>query len=392
MPQVLRAPPGRPGLCRPTRTRSPRVGISTIPIYIPGVLWYTYGVERNKPGAFRIVKVPLLVEKLDELDDVIHRGVGGFRDRQELISEAIDAYLLDLKYGSAEQNEREIQTPSGPGAEAPSALRPQKTDPSCLTALSDCVTIEGTAIEVPRAPLFGLHNRDFPSLWAAWQLAAMTTETAVSQSDFLKNVTLSAWNMGDVLRKLGGKLEGPKLEALFPTNRSKPDASEDAFKSFAIGTCSKSNGSIRCGGPLFLWNVCAVEQRKGELYFALTSIGKNLLERLDGLSALTPHSSNFADAFLGHLQEHAPDDWWGFTTVMKSAKENPVREELLQCFRRERDHLKINWTDHQIGSYATGYVSRCREWGILQPKLVNGRYCLTEYGSKLCATAVHTNV
>ena len=33
----------------------------------------------------------------------------------------------------------------------------------------------------------------------------------------------------------------------------------------------------------------------------------------------------------------------------------------------------------------TGYVSRSREWGLVEPELVDGRYRLTQLGSTVAA-------
>jgi hypothetical protein len=336
-----------------------------------------------------MLRIPLPIEQIDEIDDVIRRGIGGFRDRQELIAEALNAYLLELRYGHLADERAPSKHIGYPPLKAGAPHgRAQSGHPGSLLGLPECVTIDGAAIRVTRGPLFGLHSRDFPSIWAAWQLADMTKEKLVSQAEFLKKVIPEAWEMGSVLRADSAKRQGAKLEALFPTNRTKTDSSGDAFKSFAIGTCSASDGELRCSGPLFLWNVCAAQLKEGNIYLGLTSIGRDLLKALDGISALIPHEPQCAGAFIKYLQEHAPEDWWGFHTVTKLATSNPTREELLTSFRRERDHLETSWTDHQVGSYATGYISRCREWGILEPKLLHGKYRLTEYGLNLHTTMV----
>lgn len=334
-----------------------------------------------------MLRLPLAVEKIDAIDEIVRQGIGGFRDRHELITEAIDAYLLELQYGGAPDRSGANFEKATPPIIAASESRARNAGAGLLASVPECVTIDG-GVEVHRAPLFGLHNRDYPSLWAAWQLAKMTEDHLVLQSEFLRHVATGAWKMGEQLRHLEKKHDGMKLAALFPTNSEKPESSEDAFKSFAIGSCALLNGVLRCGGPLFLWNVCAAEVQRGEMYLGLTQVGKHLLQQLEGISALIPHAPHFADAFVQHLQESAPEDWWGFSAVLKIAETNPTRDELLAHFRRERDHLGAKWTDHQIGSYATGYVSRCREWGILEPKLLQGRYYLTDYGTKLYVSSV----
>lgn len=340
--------------------------------------------------AYRTLRVPLAVDKIDEIDEAIQSGVGGFRDRRELIAEAIDAYLLELKYGTPESaGQLDLMAPMRAKPSSPrSAESPVGVT---LTDLTDCVTISTPGLQVTRAPLFGLHNRDFPSLWAAWKLAEMTGDRLISQGDFTRAVAVDAWKVGDKLRNLSARSDGPKLDALFPTNSAKPESSEDAFKSFAIGVCTINDGAVRCNGPLFLWNICSVEPRGDELYIGLTPAGKDLLMSIDGLSANIPHDPKRAEMFLRYIQQNAPEDWWGFFAVMKIAKSNPTREELLEHFRSERDHLGMSWSSHQIVSFATGYISRCREWGILEPKLLNGRYYLTEYGAELYVASVQAN-
>ena len=341
----------------------------------------------NKAGAIRMVRVPLPIDKIDEIDRIIEQGLGGFRDRQELIAEAIDAYLLELKYEQPPTGRDIVPVDRSLGArsEREGSALPRGTP--VLSNLPDCIIASAGSEKVTRGPLFGLHNRDFPSIWAAWQLALMTADRLVPQSEYLKKITAEAWKVGEILRGIDAGSKGPKLAALFPTNAEKPGQSEAAFRPFGVGSCSLNDG-LRCSGPLFLWNLCAAEQRGSELYLGLTDSGRKFLQSLDGISADIPHSADHADSFFRYLREHAPEDWWGFAAVLNIGKSIPTRDELLMHFGRERDHLREQWSDHQVGSYATGYISRCREWGILEPKLLNNRYYLTDYGNSLYLSSV----
>jgi hypothetical protein len=69
-------------------------------------------------------------------------------------------------------------------------------------------------------------------------------------------------------------------------------------------------------------------------------------------------------------------DWWGFETVLFAASEGANRASLSDRFQSYHPE----WGSKKAASYAAGYVSRCREWGLLKPKQEAAAYKLTEFG------------
>ena len=88
-------------------------------------------------------------------------------------------------------------------------------------------------------PIFGMHNRDYPSLWAARRLCDVTRDGPRSYEDAVRAVLADAWAMGRRLTALD-KLVAGKPSAMFPTNEEKRQSTEDGFRAFAIGHVAKA--------------------------------------------------------------------------------------------------------------------------------------------------------
>ena len=131
---------------------------------------------------------------------------------------------------------------------------------------------DGVAVGEP-GPLLGLHNRDYPSLWAAHRLARYTIDELVPFREFVDRATNAAWVFAARLQAIERMDGGDRLTALFPTNPAKRAAAERAFQAFAIGAIPRrvGEGRIRVSGPLFAWGVCQLVPREGELLVGLTA-------------------------------------------------------------------------------------------------------------------------
>ncbi len=346
----------------------------------------------------RLVKVPLPLDLIRRIDGALAQGQGGYTTRQEFFREAAEGLLLELSYAPA---------PEEPGAsthEKDVAAEPSATSPPSEPAPPGAIAVhESAALAAPVAlgldstvlrlsgpqeaftdgeaelddgPLFGMHNRDYPSIWAAYRLADQLGHGAVSYSAFVDTVTAEAWEYAEALKRVESP-SGLKLTALFPTNREKPQSAAEGFRTFAIG--SLLNGKrerIRGEGPLFAWRVCQARRTQSTMLLGITAEGWELLRRLEGISLQLPHSTALAEVFLGHLRRYSPGDWWGFATVLRAARETPTRADLVQAFVDGAD-----WSESVAATTAQGYVARAREWGLLEPRIVGGRYELTEFGA-----------
>jgi len=332
------------------------------------------------------VKLLLPLQVIRQMDHLLLDGIGGFTTRNEFVREAIESYMLELTHERApaepaEVRRRRLRPVADDPSEAPRTDQLQK--PSLLavgdTALSTLApegpTIDGEA-HVVAEPLFGMHNRDYPSLWAARRLASFVEEEqTITFNEFAERATEEAWTYAAELRALEPEL-GIKLTALFPTNVDKRTTASGAFRSFAIGSVSADEAGMRADGPLFLWRIIGVEARDESVAVGLRREGRDLLASLSGLTVAQPHPPELARAFLAHLRKHAPPDYWGFDHVLQTVAERPTRADLVGAFQQARG----DWRESVAATNAQGYVARAREWGLIAPKVVEGRYELTDFG------------
>jgi hypothetical protein len=353
---------------------------------------------------------------LREVDELVLAGRGGYQTRQEFILDAVQNHVLEVKYGEARNGQRpllsetaEVPPPSGLAQRDPAGGQKSNVEeapPAPPTAIANGEPIEaigaltetelhfhqrgavindGLAV-VKEEPVLGLHNRDYPSIWAAHLLAEETQQRFVPFNAFLEGVTREAWRYGQALRDLE-KTSKVKLTALYPTNFAKPQSAEEGFKAFAVGAIAKKpreDGKVDASGPLFSWGVCQVVREDGDLVIGLTARGYELLEGLDRLSLSWPHERHHAECFLAYLRQHAPWDWAGFELLLEVVAEGPTRVELAQRFQQWRP----DWSDAMANTNAAGFVARAREWGLMEPKLIDRRYALAEFGEALRAGAV----
>ena len=82
---------------------------------------------------------------------------------------------------------------------------------------------------------------------------------------------------------------------------------------------------------------------------------------------------------MAYLAEHAPGDRWGFDHLARRrrgwARPRGARESF------PKTHPE--WSPATASSVAQGYVARAREWGLVEPRLIEGRYWLTDIGRQL---------
>lgn len=350
----------------------------------------------------RIVKIPMPADLIRRMDEALAMGMGGLETREQFVREAAEGLLAELSYPQAppEPAAAKASVPEKTvGAEAVDAppllaevldsvppweqdeLRIADLAGSALLPIPAGAGLSAGVAEPAGEPMLGLHNRDFPSLWAASRLARYSQEGLITVAEFWRRVTAAAWFYGAQLPNFeqgGGTL---RLTPIFPTNPNKREAAEQGFQVFALGEIPRrpsGREGIRVSGPLFDWRICQLERRDGELLIGLTPAGRSLLDRLVGLSLVLPHEQAQAEAFLAHLYEHSDGERWGFETILTVTAEEPSREELVAAISEER----ADWTKATASSVAQGYVARAREWGLLEPRLREGRYRLTAFGEQ----------
>lgn len=332
--------------------------------------------------AQRIIRVPLPVDVIRGIDRVVESGIGGFGSRTEFILDAVRERILELRYEEADEPAF-AQTPRTSAAAAKAAAGRAPAEGLGATALRrvDGFVLDSGIDQPLDEPLFGLHNRDYPSLWALQFLAEATQDAPISLAQFEVEISRNAWEFGRTLQSLE-RVSGQKLSGLFPTNAEKRGSSEGKFRMFALGDHRRVNGQLRSAGPLYRWQVAGLLQEGDDLMVGVTESGRQLLTSLEGLTAESPHAPQFAEAFLDHLGRHASPDLWGFEHLLGSvASGASTRLELIAAFRAG----PYEWTENELSTNVAGYVARAREWGLLTPKQIGRRYGLTEFGADVAS-------
>ena len=337
------------------------------------------------PAEQRIMRIPIPVPLIRDMDALILEGPGGYSTRAEFIVDAIQERLLELSVGVVE----DAGAPLEPAPATDAA--PETADPT--TPLRTPPTLAATVLEPPVAgaaidpdsdlsrpegqPLLGLHNRDYPSLWALTKLAKNTQNGAIPAETFFNETLRQAWRFGEVLVAVE-KHAGLKCTALFPTNEAKRKAAANRFRSFAIGTFQPSGDAWATSGPLFEWRLAGlIEGDESGPLIGMTGHGWQILQAVVGISVEEPHPACVTAKFLGHLAEHAPADERGFREIVAAigpdgATRQGVHDHFARCWP--------DWSATEVATNSSGYVARAREWGLVEPKQAKGQYHLTALG------------
>lgn len=373
-------------------------------------------INPDTTNDLRLVRTLVPASILREVDELILAAGGGYGTRQEFLLDAIQNHLVEVKYGPTEEGQlhvaagrqlarpdevpriravtpppikrgrRPVSKPYSEEAPTPEALSRGPIEPiedlaeTALLAPGRGAVIEDGVAHAKEEPMFGLHNRDYPSIWAARLLAEQTQGSLVALAEFQRDATDEAWRYAAALQALEKSLR-IKLTALFPTNLAKPQAAEEGFKAFAVGAPVRKrnpDGSYEASGPLFNWRAIQIAREDGRLVLGLTAAGWSLVEAMDGLTLAWPHEAEQTERFFAFLGEHAPWDAEGFHWLLQGVAERPNRVELAAHFGRWHPE----WTEAMSNTNAAGYVARAREWGLVEPKLVEGRYALTKLGAQ----------
>ena len=371
--------------------------------------------------AVRPIKVLLPGALVDRVDEALQQGLGGFRTRHALFEEAIVYYLQELE--DLQELQPLLEEPAPPSSHRsagrsqvrgpanvdtrrivneettakpipPSSVALSKT-PQWDKYLKTVSSIEELAISGANAsasideksnvsrpdqgPILGLHNRDWPTLQALDLLAEMTATGPVPCNDFYNVATANGWNLSAALRAYENKSTG-KLSALLPSNHEKAKAAESNYRSFALGWISKNaeGESVATSGPLFKWSCAGIAWRDKELHIGLTDSGVKLLKGVAGLMPSAPHETHFARFFLNHITQYGHDDWIFLKSLLDDLANRPIRKELVAIVQQRQ-----NSSESVAASLVQGYVARGREWGLIEPKQVDGRYVLSRFGEEL---------
>lgn len=342
----------------------------------------------------QLLRVVLPTRLLTEIDQHL-ASEGSSRTRTEFVREAVEQRLLELRFGATDsrvQDAERTKAPSSSPLPQP-PLASEEVDLSddplvCPESLVDTrlpgpasatvVHPDTVGFPVEPGPLF-LHGRDYPSFWCLWWLARWADEGPLELSHYLNEITRAAWNFAEHLQDYdrAGEL---RATTMFPTSTRNRDSASQTFQTSAVGgLIRRRDGSQVAVGPLAHWSVARIYAVRDRVLIAPTQLGLDLLGRLEGLSLELPHSAEHASVFLEHLREHADEEFADFQKVLGVVAEEPNREDLVAALAQAR----LGGTKKLADVYAQAYVSRGREWGLIEPRLIAGRYRLTERASKV---------
>lgn len=368
----------------------------------------------------RNIIVPMPVGVIAAVDEILREGRAGFLSRDEFIKEATENLVKELKYplapsevpGTSDYGSEAYGKGGAQGAAGAESVPDPFRLPECVRLLPVWEQEEGTAgdlvneqmpaspprnlgvrVAPPRSPgtagheirlvadepLLGFHNRDYPSIWALNRLARYERDEPILFEEFLDRATRAAWYVGAQAAEHDARLGGFKRSALFPTNLAKQQSTERAFQQFAIGGYrrDKLGSVVWTEGPLFAWK--AIELHGDEPFEIAVSVpGAELLDLMVGLSLQPPHSPEQAGRFLNYLAEHASGDRLGFDCLIAAVGDGADRDAAIGAF----SEAFPDWTPNRVEAVVQGYVARSREWGLLELKLVSGKYQLTANGRR----------
>jgi hypothetical protein len=335
----------------------------------------------------QLLRVVLPTALLTEVDRHLATE-GSSRTRADFVREAVEQRLLEVRFG----RETEPALRASPEPQLTDRLQylaeedadltddplvaPRSLAETRLPAPVGSTVAHETASSYPvEAGPFFLHGRDYPSLWALWLLARRTAEAPQELAVYLAEVTALAWRFASTLTEFDRV--GPlRVTTMFPRSTRNRDSASQTFQAAAIGGLSRRrDGTWVARGPLPRWETVAIWNGGRTNLIAPTQAGIDLLTTLEGVSLELPHTEEQAEAYLAHLRRHAAEDFELFMDVLALVGRKPSREQLVSQV------AKLDGVDAKlVDVYAQAYVARAREWGLIEPKLLGGRYLLTERG------------
>jgi hypothetical protein len=333
--------------------------------------------HENAPAP-RLVKLRLPADLVRRMDETILRSRGSFLDRNEFVAEALWDRLNEEK-ALADTASTTAAAPQLEMARAGAADRGTAADVSGwpFDGLADRLDVKTAPSCSDGGTIFGLHNRDLPSLYATALLVGLVRDAhaPVPWRTFTASLKAAAAAAGDRLRRQDAETR-PALKSAtgFPKRGDRASASADRFVGVSVGTSGGSGPT----GPAFLLNL--IGAYGDQTAVAPTEAGVLVLGELlaAGLTDRLPQPEAAARTWWTHLRKHAPDEAAAWTAVLARAATAPGRADLVA-------HFHERWPGSVADTNVMGYIARGREWGLVAPDMPEGRYHLTPTGEDLVA-------
>jgi hypothetical protein len=302
----------------------------------------------------RLIKTWLPVDLVRQMDVAIIRSGGGYLDRAEFITEAIGDRLAEEAAGAAQET---LPAPAAAFASPMVADNGENSFADWLDAAPTLAPANGPDEN------FGLHNRDLPTIWALDWVGRLAAKNGapVSWNEFVGEILPRAWDLGRTLASSDGNGTNG-----FPTNLKRKEATEQRFAAHAVGQVSARGNS----GPLFVFRLVGLEGGRA----APTPAAVKLMRALHtaGFTVGAPIPADAWEAFAKHLRAEASAELDAWLYVLGLIADDPTRPELVERCTR--------WSGSTAATNAMSYVARGREWGLVEPALIDRRYLLTDRG------------
>lgn len=309
----------------------------------------------------RLVKVMLPGHLVSAMDAFINSSAD-YAGRAEVLTDALDGFLTEMGATAA-------PTPAPSVVEAPVSLRVEPLAPVLAAAALELhqappgAPVLDPVPGLPRAGFtWGMHNRDFPTLWVALHLAtaSATAGEPVGFAQWLPTLARDAWQVA-----LGLAEDRSYDLSGFPTNPAKWAKAETRFVTFFVGS---PDGT----GPLFDLGLAGMT---ADGRCAMTAAGLKVLAALDGWgAALEDHPTDARRrAWLDHLARWAPADVALFAAVVDALDAGADTRDSLLLAVAERYE---DWTTSQVSTNTAAAISRLREGGLVERRQAAGRYVL----------------
>lgn len=318
----------------------------------------------------RLVKLLLQAELVREMDRAILAAGGAYQDRSEFISEAIRDRLTE-EQAAREQSPPSLDTP-------PARLTAEAASVAAANGhieFGDWRAMARNPVTVPVAVSnsvnFGLHNRDLPSLWALDTLALMSSSQGrpILWDEFVSYIRDRSLPLAGQLRMQDLERQTDVAAAIgFPKSGPKMFTSLDRFVTATVGS------NKRADGPFFVLGLAGFADAERNQIAPTDRALHVLSEMVDrGLGARLPQPPPAAEHWWIFLAHTAPAEHAAWRKVLRVIADRPDRESLVSHFPE--------WPGQTASTNTIGFVSRSREWGLVEPRLIDGRYHLTDFGT-----------
>jgi len=339
----------------------------------------------------RLLKVSLPASTVDALDRALEQHPTRYADRSAFVHDAVENLLAELDAEAGAE-----RTPAASSFGSAVRYSPEAaTDRLFISAPSRTARTVAAGGATPQEMISGLHNRDWPTLWAASELGRIPRDGAddfagseigtaaaglpVDFSLWIERLERYAWELAEAIS--AGTDHDIDLTGLPMLKRSmrsegqsgrtggtkQGDAKKAALHRFRTHFVGRASGR----GPIFDLGLAVLDPSERSRIM-LTNDGAALLRELDGFGPLrkSPIPPAWRDAFLAHLARRVPADFEFLAQIVKMiASGEATRDDLTKAVTT----LLIaagdkSPSDVVISMNVAGYIARGREWGLISPK------------------------